>query len=74
MSFLAFGTIMEELKANIDSNKSVIELSVKKNPLLGFNKVNELAQLVGRRYNMDIRLHFPDSSSLWNREHRHCRR
>src|ERR671911_402046 len=64
MSFLAFGTIMEELKANIDSNKSVIELSVKKNPLLGFNKVNELAQFVGRRYNMDIRLHFPDSSRI----------
>jgi hypothetical protein len=64
MSFLAFGTIMEELKANIDSNKSVIELSVKKNPLLGFNKVNELAQFVGRRYHMDIRLHFPDSSKI----------
>jgi hypothetical protein len=64
MLFVAFGSVMEELKANIDSNKSVIESSLKKNPLLGFNKVNELAHFVGRRYNMEIRLHFPDSSRI----------
>src|SRR5918994_4386891 len=64
MLFMAFGSIMEELKANIDSNKSLIESSLKKNPLLGFYKVNELAHFVGRRYNMEIRLHFPDSSKI----------
>jgi hypothetical protein len=64
MLFMAFGSIMEELKANIDSNKSLIESSLKKNPLLGFYKVNELAHFVGRRYNMEIRLHFPDSSRI----------
>jgi hypothetical protein len=64
MLFVEFDSVMEELKANIDSNKSVIESSLKKNPLLGFNKVNELAHFVGRRYNMEIRLHFPDSSRI----------
>src|SRR5918995_7392406 len=64
MLFMAFGSIMEELKANIDSNKSLIESSLKKNPLLGFYKVNELAHFVGRRYNMEIYNYFPDSSKI----------
>jgi hypothetical protein len=61
---MVFETIIEELKANIDRNKSVIESNIKKNPSLAFTKINELARFVGQRYNMDIRLHFPDKRKM----------
>ena len=40
---MVFGMVMKELKANIDSNKLVIESALRKNPGLTYNKVNELA-------------------------------
>ena len=61
---MLFSSVMEELRMNIDSNRSVIESSIKKNPALAFYKVNELAHFVGRRYNMEIYIHFPDSSKI----------
>ena len=59
---MVFGMVMKELKANIDSNKLVIESALRKNPGLAYNKVNELARSVGRRYNMELNIHFPDST------------
>ena len=61
---MAFRMIVEELRANIDRNKAVIESSLKKNPAVVFSKVNEVARFVGRRHNMQIRLHFPDSTKI----------
>jgi hypothetical protein len=61
---MTFGMVMRELKENIDSNKLVLESTLKKNPGLAFNKVNELAHFVGRRYNMELNIHFPDSSKI----------
>jgi hypothetical protein len=61
---MSFGKIIEELKANIDCNKSVIESSVRKSPTLAFSKINELAQFVSRRHNIEIRLHFPDKRRI----------
>ena len=58
---MLFVLIMEDLKRNIESNKSVLEMNLKKNPSLTYHKVNELAHFVGRRYNMEIKIHFPDS-------------
>jgi hypothetical protein len=63
-SLMVFGTVMKELKANIDSNKLVIDSALRKNPGLAYNKVNELARSVGRRYNMELNIHFPDSSKI----------
>ena len=63
-SLMVFGMVMKELKANIDSNKLVIESALRKNPGLAYNKVNELARSVGRRYNMELNIHFPDSSKI----------
>jgi hypothetical protein len=59
-----FELIMEDLKANIKNNKSVLERNHMKNPSFTFNKVNELAHFVGQKYNIEIRLHFPDSSKI----------
>ena len=50
---MLFVLIMEDLKRNIESNKSVLEMNLKKNPSLTYHKVNELAHFVGRRYNME---------------------
>ena len=50
---MVFGTVMKELKANLDSNKLAIESALRKNPGLAYNKVNELARSVGR-------------STIWN--------
>ena len=61
---MLFSSVMEELRMNIDSNRSAIESSIKKNPARAFYKVNELAHFVGRRYNMEIYIHFPDSSKI----------
>jgi hypothetical protein len=61
---MLFGSVMEELKENIDNNRSVIDSNLKKNPALAFYKVNELAHFVGRRYNMEINIHFPDSTKI----------
>src|SRR4030095_908312 len=33
-------------------------------PTFTFNKVNELAHFVGQKYNIEIKLHFPDSSKI----------
>jgi hypothetical protein len=59
-----FESIMEDLKANIENNKSVLERNHMKNPSFTFNKVNELAHFVGQKYNIEIKLHFPDSSKI----------
>jgi hypothetical protein len=61
---MLFSSIMEELRMNIDTNRVVIESSLNKNPALAFHKINELAHFVGRRYNMEIYIHFPDSSKI----------
>jgi hypothetical protein len=59
-----FELIMEDLKTNIENNKSVLERNHMKNPSFTFNKVNELAHFVGQRHNIEIKLHFPDSSKI----------
>ncbi len=59
-----FGSIISELRMNIESNRTLIEMSINKNPALAFKKVNELAHLVGRRYDVELNIHFPDSSKI----------
>ena len=54
---MLFVLIMEDLKRNIESNKSVLEMNLKKNPSLTYYKVNELANFVGRRYNIELKIH-----------------
>lgn len=61
---MLFSSVMEELRMNIYSNRPIIESSLKKNPALAFYKLNELARFVGRRYNMEIYIHFPDSRKI----------
>jgi hypothetical protein len=59
-----FRILLEELKTNIQNNSATLDSIIKRNPNLAFTKVNELAYFVGRRYNVDLKIHFPDPSKI----------
>jgi len=51
---------MDDLHFNIQRNRDTLALALKKrNPNLAYQKVNDLAQFVGSRYNINLQLHFP---------------
>jgi len=59
-----FSKIMEELTHNLDTNRIFFEKYVKKNPSLVYSKINEIAQFVGLRYGIELKIHFPDPSKI----------
>lgn len=46
------------------ANKAVLEELARKNSNLAFARINEIAHFVGKRYNLDLQLHFPDSRKI----------
>ena len=60
-----FSKILEDLKFNLDTNRSFLEKILKKNPSLVYSKVNEIAQFVGSRYGIELRIHFPDPAKIY---------
>ncbi|HET8857735.1 MAG TPA: hypothetical protein VFM28_09440 [Nitrososphaeraceae archaeon] len=56
---------MDDLKFNIDTNRSFFEKILKKNPSLVYSKINEIAQFVGSRYGIELRIHFPDPAKIY---------
>lgn len=60
-----FSKILEDLKFNLDTNRSFFEKILKKNPSLVYSKVNEIAKFVGSRYGMELRIHFPDPAKIY---------
>lgn len=60
-----FSKILDDLKFNIDTNRSFFEKILKKNPSLVYSKINEIAQFVGSRYGIELRLHFPDPAKIY---------
>ncbi len=61
---MMFTKILEDLKYNLDTNKFFLEKFQKKNPNMVYSKLNEIAQFVGSRYGVELRLHFPDSAKI----------
>jgi hypothetical protein len=59
-----FSILLEELKTNIQNNSATLDSIIKRNPNLAFTKVNELAYFVGRRYNVDVKIHFPEPRKI----------
>ncbi|HJS65294.1 MAG TPA: hypothetical protein VJ767_10610 [Nitrososphaeraceae archaeon] len=47
-------------------NKAVLEQLSRKNSNLAFARINEIAQFVGKRYNLELQLHFPDSRKIYD--------
>ena len=59
-----FSALLKELKSNIDYNRKALENSLKVNPSLTYQKVNEITHFVGSRYRLNLQIHFPDSRRL----------
>jgi hypothetical protein len=56
---------MDDLKSNLDTNRIYLEKLLKKNPGLVYSKINEIAQFVGSRYGIELRIHFPDPAKIY---------
>jgi hypothetical protein len=59
-----FSVLVEELRSNIHNNKNALHIILKKSPTIAYQKINELADFTGSRYNLNLRLHFPDSKKI----------
>ena len=56
--------LIEELRDNIDHNKDLLKMILKKNPNMLYQKINEISLITGSRYNVNLQLHFPDSKKI----------
>jgi len=54
-----FSSLIDDLRYNIESNRDSLVASLRKNPNMAYQKVNELALFVGSRYSVNLQLHFP---------------
>ena len=63
---ILFSEVIDELKNNINNNKSVLVRILKDNPNTAYQRVNELARFTGNRHNVDLRLHFPASEKIFD--------
>jgi hypothetical protein len=62
---MTFSKILEDLQFNFNTNRIFFEKYLKKNPSLVYSKINEIAQFVGSRYGIDLRIHFPDPAKIY---------
>jgi hypothetical protein len=61
---MTFSSIIRDLKSNIDYNREALE-SLKNNPAIAYQKVNEITNFVGSRYGLNLQIHFPDQRRLF---------
>ena len=52
--------LIDELRDNINHNKNLLKMILKKNPNMVYQKINEISLFTGSRYNVNLQLHFPD--------------
>ncbi|HEX5982047.1 MAG TPA: hypothetical protein VFY77_05205 [Nitrososphaeraceae archaeon] len=62
---MIFSKILEDLKMNFTTNRNFFMKYSKSNPNMVYSKINEIAQFVGARYGIDLKLHFPDPSKIY---------
>jgi hypothetical protein len=63
---MIFSDLIRDLQFNFMGNKAYLEDLARKNSNLAFARINEIAQFVGKRYNLELRLHFPDSRKIYD--------
>ncbi|HET7643704.1 MAG TPA: hypothetical protein VFK40_09370, partial [Nitrososphaeraceae archaeon] len=61
---MVFTEILEDLEYNLETNRIFLEKYQKKNPNILYSKLNEIAQFVGARYGVELRLHFPEPAKI----------
>src|SRR5688572_4867892 len=62
---MMFSKILEDLKMNFKTNRNFFMKYSNSNPNMIYSKINEIAQFVGARYGLDLKLHFPDPSKIY---------
>lgn len=62
---MMFSKILEDLKMNFNTNRNFFMKYSNSNPNMIYSKINEIAQFVGARYGLDLKLHFPDPSKIY---------
>ena len=62
---MMFTKIIEDLKMNFNTNRNFFVKYSKSNPNMIYAKINEIAQFVGSRYGIDLKLHFPDAKKIY---------
>lgn len=62
---MIFSKILADLKMNFNTNRNFFMKYSKSNPNMVYSKINEIAQFVGARYGIDLKLHFPDPSKIY---------
>ncbi len=62
---MMFSKIIEDLKMNFNTNRNFFVKYSKTNPNMIYSKINEIAQFVGSRYGIDLKLHFPDPKKIY---------
>ena len=62
---MMFSKIIQDLKINFNTNRNFFDKYTKRNPNLIYSKINEIAQFVGSRYEIDLKLHFPNPTKIY---------
>ena len=65
---MSFSNLYSDLLFNIKFHDKQIKESLKKNPNLAYQLLNQLSEFTGSRYHVILNLHFPDSKKIYDVE------
>lgn len=61
---MLFTIITQELQKELKSNLAQIRFLLKKNPALGYSKMNEISRAVGQKFGLKLILNFPKQGKI----------
>ncbi|KAG2476092.1 MAG: hypothetical protein NPMRIOTA_30007 [Nitrosopumilales archaeon] len=61
---MIFSTITQELQKELKTNMPQIRFLLKKNPAMGYTKITEIGNNVGRKYNIKLLVNFPEKEKI----------
>ena len=65
---MSFSDLYSELLFNLKYHNKEIQESLKKNPNIAYQLVNQLVEFTGSRFNVTLNLHFPDPKKIYDVE------
>lgn len=65
---MSFSDLHSELLFNLKYHNKEIQESLKKNPNITYQLVNQLVEFTGSRFNVTLNLHFPDPKKIYDVE------
>lgn len=61
---MIFGTMISELQEQLRSDLPRIRLLLKRNPAMAYTQITEIGQEVGRKYNVQLLVNFPQREKI----------